>query len=592
MKELVRQLRVSAGTVLAMTPFAATAAAGSLAVVLGHGRGWPAIALWLIGFGLVVAAAVRARAGDRVDYAGEVPARVLLFAAASAAAVVSSPAHRGRIWLIAAILMATVLVEPMLAQALPRREVVNLPGYRPTPGVTWIRWLSWVSTAVLALAGALGLVRVAVVVRWLPATAAVIAVAATAMIDLRSWRDRFDRRARLHDALSAYAPQFVLYTGREDGGGYQIAMWLPYLERLGVRYAIVVRRPNAVPALARLTHAPIVARSSLRALDDVMVDSIRTVFYVNSVAANSDAVAYRSMRHVYLGHGDSDKSLSHHPAHAMYDEVFVAGQAAIDRYRRNGVAMRPDAFVVVGRPQLEAVHPARALPDRPTVLYAPTWIGYNSTAVHSSLPVGLALVRRLLERDVVVVFRPHPFSRKRAGEREVAAAIDDALRSDAVRTGRRHQYGPAVDAAQFADSANACDAMIADMSSILVDFLGSDKPMAVTVSAADRDDFLERHPVAQGAYLLDADGSNLTVVLDAMIGADPVSGAHRPARGPDPMRVARERTRDYYLGGLDGAAATVAFLSAATACLRPVHRAVDTGSVLLPATGVTPGGQP
>ena len=542
---------------LSVAPVAAVLAAVSLALAAA-GTGWAAVATWSLSAVILAEEAAGSRRALGAGFGREVPARLLLLTAATVGAVRHSPDDRGWIWAIAAVLLVGVVLEPLPLRAVRRvRAVHALPGYRPPPGAAAVPLFVWASFVELLAAGALGVAKAPLVLRFALLGVAVAIDAVIVTIAALTWRDRTAARRRLRRALEEYAPQFVLYNGREDGGAYQLAMWLPYLERLGLPFVVVVRGQAALEAVTSVTSAPIVSPISLRDLDDVVVGSIRAAFYPSSAANNAHLVAYRSVRHVYLGHGDSDKAMSPHPMHAMYDHVFVAGQAAIDRYRRNGVHIRPSAYMVIGRPQLEVIHVAHGpVPARPTVLYAPTWAGHNTAGTHSSLPQGQNLVRALLQQDVVILFRPHPISRRIPAERARAAAIDELLRQDSARTGRIHRFGPAVDGTSFADSANVCDMMLADMSSIMVDFLGSQKPMAVNVRGVETsEEFLAHYPAARGAYLVAADGANLAEVISAM-------------RGDDPQRTARQATAEYYLGGLDGAGAVTAFLDAAGQCIR------------------------
>jgi hypothetical protein len=306
-------------------------------------------------------------------------------------------------------------------------------------------------------------------------------------------------------------------------------MWLPYLERLGRPYVVLTRDRAALKQLSRITDAPVIARHTWRELDDVLVPSLRAAFYVNSVAANADFVTYRQLTHVYLGHGESDKALSCHPAHAMYDRIFVAGRAAIERYERNGVDIPEEKFVVVGRPQGEVVQRARgpigAVPE-PTILYAPTWAGYNQTSSYSSLQSGPDIVRALLRRRGAVIFRPHPFSRERAAERVWVERIETLLADDVRATGRAHSWAENGD---FGESANAAEAMVTDLSSVMTDFLHSDKPMAV-IAAGPVLRFRGEHPVTEAAYVIEPDLSNLDTVLDALVGADPLAATRAAVR--------------------------------------------------------------
>src|SRR5262249_16841694 len=146
---------------------------------------------------------------------------------------------------------------------------------------------------------------------------------------------------------------------------------------------------------------PVIYAPQVEFVDQVVVDSLRAVFYVNNGALNTHMVRFARLTHIQLLHGDSDKASSYNPVTAMYHRIFVAGQAGIDRYGGNGVRIRLDRFDIVGRPQVEAVRPAAgpiASVEAPTVLYATTWVGLHADAPYCSLPIGEKIVRALLAR--------------------------------------------------------------------------------------------------------------------------------------------------------------------------------------------------
>ncbi|KQU69382.1 hypothetical protein ASC58_05730 [Phycicoccus sp. Root101] len=459
--------------------------------------------------------------------------RLLALTALTAAWVAQRP-DDALVWLVGGVLLVATAVEPVLRRLLPVPAAVQLPGWTP-PTVAVARFV--VPAALVALL--LVLVAAAgALTPWVFGVAAVVQgvplLLATAQA-LRAYAARPAAAAALGRAVAQVAPEFVLYTARR-GGAYQLQMWLPHLEALGRPFLVVTRDPAALAPLAEVTTAPVVACPTWRDLDRVVVPSLRAAFYVNSVAANADFVTYRQLTHVYLGHGESDKALSHHPAHAMYDLVFVAGQAAVERYARHGVQVPADKFVVVGNPQSAAVEPvdtvAGSSDGRPAgaVLYAPTWQGYNDDSSYSSLSHGVQVVRALLELPGPVVFRPHPFSRTRATERGHVAAVEELLAADARATGRAHVYG--VDE-PFAGSANRVVAMVGDLSSVVTEFLASGKPLALVTDGEP--DFATRNPVARAAYLVAPDLAELPAVLARML-------------GDDPLREERVAVRRHYVG--------------------------------------------
>ncbi|QDP96881.1 CDP-glycerol glycerophosphotransferase [Microlunatus elymi] len=365
----------------------------------------------------------------------------------------------------------------------------------------------------------------------------------------RARRGRDTQRTRIKDAVSAHQPAFVIYTGRRNNASYQLAMWIPILEKLQLPYLVVLRHPEALPSTQRVTGAPIVVLPTGSDLDSVIVPGLKIAFYVNGVAENTSFVTYRRLVHVYLGHGDSDKEMSVHPMHRMFDLVFVAGQAAIDRYAQAGLTMPAERFVIVGRPQMAGLQRAGrpiAEASPPTVLFAPTWRGYNAQTVLSSLPLGTKIVSALLDRGATVVFRPHPFSWLGAGERVEINAVDDLLRRDRESTGRPHRMAAEGRDVQLTDDFDACDALITDVGGALVDSFATGKPYAVVLPPGQSADTAATdYPSTAAAYLIEyaavrGDGQHAcTGLLDELLVTDP-------------LRDRRAAVAHYYLGDHPG----------------------------------------
>jgi CDP-glycerol glycerophosphotransferase (TagB/SpsB family) len=257
------------------------------------------------------------------------------------------------------------------------------------------------------------------------------------------------------------------------------------------------------------------------------------------------------MTHVWLHHGDSDKEASSRRKAAAYDVLVVAGQAAIDRYAAHGVHIPSEKFKILGRPQIENIETAMApiaTVNKPVVLYAPTWYAANRKINHSSLPIGTAIVSALLARNATVIFRPHPARRRLPEAAAAIAAIDELLRADAELTARPHRWGAAASDPTFAELANAANALVADVSGVVTDFMQSLKPFAMVATGDKTDTFRARFPSSRSAYVIEWDLSTLDDALDAMLGDDPLA----------PIRVER---RKYYLGAHENAASARAFVS-------------------------------
>lgn len=410
----------------------------------------------------------------------------------------------------------------------PQLSAVRLPG-QPEPGTAVTLMLTRVVAGlVLALSGlaaATGQLLLMIVV-------GLIGVAAVgALLQLIRRRARtVGNPARLRAAIETYAPRVIIYTSRESGGAYQLGMWLPLLDLLGERYLVVVRHPAALAWAAPLTQAPVVCAPLATDLDAVVTESAKVALYVNVVGGNANLVGFRSLTHVYLGHGDSDKEASVHPTHRMFDRIFVAGPAARDRYRQAGVELPDDRFVEIGRPQLaDAATPAARIGAvaEPTVLLAPTWRGYNARTELSSLPYCLVLAQALIARGATVAFRPHPLSWDNAAERSLIDAVDALLARDRTDSGRQHRLAREHRRDTLVEEFNASDALIADVSALLVDYFATLKPYALVLGPA----VTEPPATGAAAYRITHDqlrDGDLDQVLDELLRRDPWAD-RRPA---------------------------------------------------------------
>lgn len=461
--------------------------------------------------------------------------------------LVALTAEHGTSWRAAVAGLALVLALGPAVHAVGDRAA---PFSRGVPGAD--RPPSWWSPGRVAAVHAVAIL-VAVVAgagpRGLAAVAGLLAALGALTVSVTSLADSVQRirRRRAFDVRSyvtTLAPHCLVHWDGPRGTGYQLGMWWPHLARTDLGFLVVVRRPEQLADVP--PGAPVLVLPSLADLDQVVVPAVRAALYVNGATSNAHLVRHTSLTHVQLNHGDSDKPPSYNPAFRMYDKNFVAGQAAVDRFAAHGIVTAPGFFEIVGRPQVAEIHPATPRPDGarpdergPVVLYAPTWAGDRSDVALTSLPRAAEVVSALVDRGCTVLFRPHPHALGSALAAQVRAA-DAVLAAGARDHGRPHQTSAGALAAPLAQLVNASDALVADVSSVVTDYLFSRKPVLV-LAMGDEDPaaFRSANPVARAAY----------VVPGGSIGAD-LGPALDVALGPDPLRVAREEARTYHLGDI------------------------------------------
>jgi CDP-glycerol glycerophosphotransferase (TagB/SpsB family) len=453
-------------------------------------------------------------------------------------AVQGGPSEIAGAAVAAFLLVGASVAEPLLRRAVTFKVPVaaHLPGLDVPPvGKAVPPWA--------VLAASLTALTAGVVLGIMGASAwwwALIAAASGVAPAMAVWHGRQkvlaarQVRAQLPRALARYAPEFLVYTARPDDASYQVTMWLPYLKRSGKRFVIVTRNHEPARALAALTDVPVIEARQIEDLDRLIVPSLAAAYYVNASSGNGNLVRFQHLTHVYLGHGDSDKPPSYNPTHAMYDRIFAAGPAATRRYAAHGVWIPAEKFQVVGRPQVEAVQPARrpiAEVEHPVVLYAPTWRGHVEETMLYSLPQGEKIVSALLARGATVIFRPHPFSYDFPEDRSAAQRIQALLAKDAAATGRAHLWGRAAETERgILDCINASDAMVSDVSSVVSDYLFSGKPFAMVSVPTDPERFVVEYPLAAASYVVRADLANLDEALNHLLGDDPLAARRRVTR--------------------------------------------------------------
>ena len=465
---------------------------------------------------------------------------------------------------IVGVLLALLIINMPFVETVVRRpiiQVANLPGYEAdhglliSPNVLYLANPVWIAI--------LGVFAAAKLTAWpliIPVAVGAAAVVTVSMQALQARLRGTQTEKRLRDALIQHGATFALYFTAPDETEYHIEMWRPYLERLGKPWMIVLRegRPfEEVAAAAAPGGIPVLYCPLIKHVDDVVTPSLKTVFYVNNGAKNAHMVRFSRMTHIQLLHGDSDKQSSFNPVTAMYNRIFVAGQAGIDRYEANGVLIPRLKFEIVGRPQLETIKVShthiRDVTDK-IVLYATTWASPFEDMSYSSLRISEKIVRKLLERKVTIILRPHPYTRNDIASARYLTRLHQILAEDRDKTGRAHVFGAAATKEMSVnDCANAADAMISDVSAVASDFLYSSKPFAMTsMNGGSPEEFVASFPLGSAAYIIDKTGSNLDVVLDKLL-------------EDDPLEETRHEVKRHYLGDFSEDAYADGFVKAAAA---------------------------
>ncbi len=350
----------------------------------------------------------------------------------------------------------------------------------------------------------------------------------------------------------------VAYFAGDPSRTYQLIQWLEVLDALHHVHPVclVLRDPASAAVIESRTDLPVFTAATLPELTELYAElDPRVVLYCNNSSQNFDSLLDGRCLHVHINHGESDKqSMASNNAKA-YDRVFVAGEAAVQRYVSGLLEFDESRLVRIGRPQLDLRRTALVAPSsRRTVLYAPTWEGdadYNDyTSVDT---MGESIVRAILAvPDVRLVYKPHPKITTSRTPSVVGAHLEILqLLAEAAHHDPAAGHVPVV-AGDILSVMPACDAMVTDVSSVGLDwlYLHTDRPIFLTDRHGDVEQLRHQIPISRCADVVQADGvDTLTTLL-----------ADRLER--DEHQLARRAMRHHYFDDLHVGDSTARFFGA------------------------------
>ena len=287
----------------------------------------------------------------------------------------------------------------------------------------------------------------------------------------------------------------AVYFSDEPVNLYQIRQWYAPLQELAKTQPVVVisRMPETTSLLLDECPLPVVHGPRVTDIETFMAGhEIGLVLYVNQNVRNFQMLRFAEPAHVFVSHGESDKSYMASNQLKAYDRVFIAGPAAAERL--SGALVEFDVAaraVEIGRPQADVTYEAPQLPDdgRTTVLYAPTWEGDRQSMAYGSIAThGASLLTSLLaDRRFRVVYRPHPRSGSfdpayGTASSHLARLVGEANHADPTA-------GHVVDTeTAFGWHLGRLDTCITDISAVALDWLATGKPLVLTRPASPRAD--------------------------------------------------------------------------------------------------------
>lgn len=218
----------------------------------------------------------------------------------------------------------------------------------------------------------------------------------------------------------------ALHTGEGSQGLSHLDLWIPYFIDADIEFIVITRHYTAFESVQE--KYPLV--SAILATGEKEIDNIfnrltalQACFYPSNTGNNLHLLKFNNLKHIFIGHGDSDKTASAHKYFRVYDENWVASDAHIDRFHNEKFDFSGLKSVKVGRPNLLNILEnstqkwEKRFNSSINLLYLSTWEGVYVEQNYTSAYMINEIAELLNElEDITLRVKLHP----RVGSRDLS----------------------------------------------------------------------------------------------------------------------------------------------------------------------------
>ncbi len=283
------------------------------------------------------------------------------------------------------------------------------------------------------------------------------------------------------EKIKALEPEIILvFAGEFDPHHFKV--WEAYLTKTTLKACIVCYSYKSYYHQQNSNHLktsiPLFSEETGFNINDLgYITSIKALLYPANISRNwmyfytlpKEDHTNKNIKHIHIGHGDSDKSSSSTRVQKIYDHSLIADDIAELRYAKNNIHLPVDHFLKMGAP----IFPDLNVIDQPipfkNILYIPTFEGPSSLMNYSSLEkIHKTLTKEISKKKFSFYYHPHPAMGLRQKEYK---ELSDQLLEKASN--------PSSDKANLF---NLSSAAICDASGVTSEYLFTGKPIIAPFS--------------------------------------------------------------------------------------------------------------
>jgi len=157
-----------------------------------------------------------------------------------------------------------------------------------------------------------------------------------------------------------YNTKFVIHLSDTKTYKGHVDYWYDIFKESSINFTLLAREESIFKNLIELyPDDSIIYAKRINDLEQAftILCKIKVVFYtMNSVTKNLDMLNIMSiekLKHIYIGSKHSDTLSKINKSYRAYDEIWVSGQAQVDKFKKAIGDTRHLEFKIIGKPQLE-----------------------------------------------------------------------------------------------------------------------------------------------------------------------------------------------------------------------------------------------
>ncbi len=279
----------------------------------------------------------------------------------------------------------------------------------------------------------------------------------------------------------------MIHTGENVTGLSHLDLWIPQFLLADIDMIVMTRNHELFEAVkAKYPQISILyakGAGEVRYYMERLIE-LKACFYPSNTGNNLHLLMQNQIQHIFIGHGDSDKTASAHKYFRVYDENWVAGEAHIDRFRNEGFDFSGLKQVKVGRPSLEDTLKHSETPwierfeGELRLLYLSTWEGFFKEQNYTSAYMMRDFFEEMHEKNIFdrIDVKLHPW----IGRRDESLLLFPKWLTELFQSGDTqatvHDKGIPVETL-----IKGSNVFICDISAVISESLAADGPIFVYI---------------------------------------------------------------------------------------------------------------